>query len=189
MSLFLVYFGTSRRYPGVAHHTVVFGPRYEGLLRDIFHGETLPEDFSLYLHAPTVTDPSLAPPGCEAFYVLSPVPHLGLARLDWAKEGPAYADRILASLESLLPDLRRHVVTRRIFTPQDFETELNTFQGSAFSVAPKLTQSAWFRPQNRDPKIAGLYIVGAGTHPGAGLPGVINSAKATVSVIAEDLRL
>ena len=117
------------------------------------------------------------------------MPHLGLARLDWAKEGPAYADRILASLESLLPDLRRHVVTRRIFTPQDFETELNTFQGSAFSVAPKLTQSAWFRPQNRDPKIAGLYIVGAGTHPGAGLPGVINSAKATVSVIAEDLRL
>ena len=187
MSLFLVYFGTDRRYPGVAHHTVVFGPRYEGLLRDIFHGDALPEDFSLYLHAPTVTDPSLAPPGCEAFYVLSPVPHLGMADLDWETEGPAYADRILASLEQPAAGLARHVVTRRIFTPRDFESELNTFQGSAFSVAPKLTQSAWFRPHNRDPRIPGLYLVGAGTHPGAGLPGVINSAKATVGVIAQDL--
>jgi phytoene desaturase len=189
MSLFLIYFGTDRRWPGTAHHTVVFGPRYEGLLRDVFHGHALPEDFSLYLHAPTVTDPSLAPSGCEAFYVLSPVPHLGLARIDWAKEGPAYADRILAALERLLPGLRRHVVTRRLFTPSEFEGELNTYLGSAFSVAPKLTQSAWFRPHNRDPGIQGLYIVGAGTHPGAGLPGVINSAKATMSVIAEDLRL
>jgi phytoene desaturase len=188
MSLFLVYFGTDRRYPEMAHHTVVFGPRYEGLLKDVFHGSELPADWSLYLHAPTVTDPSLAPPGCEAFYVLSPVPHLGHAHLDWAREGPAYADRILASLERLLPDLRQHVVTKRIFTPADFEGELNTYLGSAFSVAPKLTQSAWFRPHNKDKHIPGLYIVGAGTHPGAGLPGVINSAKATTSVIAEDLR-
>jgi phytoene desaturase len=187
MSLFLVYFGTNRRYPGVAHHTVVFGPRYEGLLRDVFHGHALPEDWSLYLHAPTVTDETLAPPGCEAFYVLSPVPHLGQARIDWDREGPAYADRILASLEGLLPDLRKHVVTERIFTPLNFEGELNTYLGSAFSVAPKLTQSAWFRPHNKDPKIPGLYLVGAGTHPGAGLPGVINSAKATVGVIAQDL--
>jgi phytoene desaturase len=121
--------------------------------------------------------------------VLSPVPHLGLAKIDWAKEGPAYADRILASLERLFPDLRRHVVTQRLFTPAEFFGELNTYLGSAFSVAPKLTQSAWFRPHNRDPHIPGLYIVGAGTHPGAGLPGVINSAKATMSVIAKDLRL
>jgi phytoene desaturase len=188
MSLFLVYFGTDRRYPGTAHHTVVFGPRYEELLADVFHGSSLPADWSVYLHAPTVTDPSLAPEGCEAFYVLAPVPHLGHARIDWRAEGPAYADRILASLEGLLPDLRRHVVTRRIFTPLDFEGELNTYLGSAFSVAPKLTQSAWFRPHNRDPHIPGLYIVGAGTHPGAGLPGVISSAKATCRVIAEDLR-
>jgi phytoene desaturase len=188
MSLFLVYFGTDRRYPGTAHHTVVFGPRYEELLADVFHGSSLPADWSVYLHAPTVTDPSLAPEGCEAFYVLAPVPHLGHARIDWRAEGPAYADRILASLEGLLPDLRRHVVTRRIFTPLDFEAELNTYLGSAFSVAPKLTQSAWFRPHNRDPRIPGLYIVGAGTHPGAGLPGVISSAKATCRVIAEDLR-
>jgi phytoene desaturase len=189
MSLFLVYFGTDRRYPDLAHHTVLFGPRYEGLLRDVFHGGALPEDFSLYLHAPTVTDPSLAPAGCEAFYVLSPVPHLGRAGIDWKAEGDAYADRILASLERRLPDLRRHIVTRRTFGPVDFQGELNTYLGSAFSVAPKLTQSAWFRPHNKDPKIPGLYLVGAGTHPGAGLPGVVNSAKATVSVIAEDLRL
>ena len=190
MSLFLVYFGTRRRYPELAHHTVVFGPRYEGLLRDVFHGATLPEDFSLYLHAPTITDPSLAPPGGEAFYVLSPVPHLGHAPIDWNAAGPAYADRILEWLEKrLLPGLRENIVTRRIFTPLEFEGELNTFQGSAFSVAPKLTQSAWFRPRNRDPLIPGLYLVGAGTHPGAGLPGVINSAKATARLIAEDLGL
>ena len=190
MSLFLIYFGTNRRLPDLAHHTVVFGPRYEGLLRDIFHGARLPEDFSLYLHAPTVTDPTMAPPGCEAFYVLSPVPHLGLAKIDWEKAGPAYADRILALLEErLAPGLRASIVTRRIFTPVDFRDELNTFEGSAFSVAPKLTQSAWFRPHNRDPRIPGLYIAGAGTHPGAGMPGVVNSAKATDRVIAEDLGL
>ena len=190
MSLFLVYFGTARRYPELAHHTVVFGPRYEGLLHDVFHGAHLPEDFSLYLHAPTITDPSLAPPGGEAFYVLSPVPHLGHAPIDWSTAGPAYADRILEWLEErLLPGLRESIVTRRIFTPLEFQGELNTFQGSAFSVAPTLTQSAWFRPRNRDPRIPGLYLVGAGTHPGAGLPGVINSAKATARLIAEDLGL
>jgi len=190
MSLFLVYFGARKRYPGLAHHTVAFGRRYEGLLHDVFHGTRLPEDFSLYLHAPTVTDPSMAPAGCESFYVLSPVPHLGLAPIDWETAGPAYADRILEWLEErLLPGLRGRVVTRRIFTPLDFQGELSSFQGSAFSVAPTLTQSAWFRPHNRDPRIPGLYLVGAGTHPGAGLPGVINSARATVKVIAEDLGL
>ena len=186
MSLFVLYFGTDRSYD-IAHHTVVFGPRYEGLLKDIFDGSSLPDDFSLYLHAPTVTDPSLAPPGCGAYYVLSPVPHLGNAPIDWEKTAPEYADKILGSLERLMPDLRKHVVTQRWFTPQDFQSELSAFHGSAFSVAPKLTQSAWFRPHNRDPKIPGLYIVGAGTHPGAGLPGVINSAKATLAVILEDL--
>ncbi|MCK6536245.1 MAG: phytoene desaturase [Polyangiaceae bacterium] len=186
MSLFVLYFGTDRSYD-IAHHTVVFGPRYEGLLKDIFDGSSLPDDFSLYLHAPTVTDPSLAPPGCGAYYVLSPVPHLGNAPIDWEKTAPQYAEKILGSLERLMPDLRKHVVTQRWFTPQDFQSELSAFHGSAFSVAPKLTQSAWFRPHNRDPKIPGLYIVGAGTHPGAGLPGVINSAKATLAVILEDL--
>jgi phytoene desaturase len=189
MSLFVIYFGTRRKYPGTAHHTVLFGPRYEAMLREIFHGPALPPDFSLYLHQPTVTDPSLAPPGCESFYVLAPVPHLGSAAVDWNAQAPAYADRILASLETLLPDLRREIVVKRVFSPNDFRDELNAFQGSAFSVAPRLAQSAYFRPHNRDPKIPGLYIVGAGTHPGAGVPGVINSAKATTRLVLEDLGL
>jgi phytoene desaturase len=187
MSLFLVYFGTDRRYPGLAHHTILFSPRYESLLREVFHGTTPPADPSLYLHAPTVTDPSLAPPGCECFYVLCPVPNLARSTVDWDAIGPAYADHILAALEAHLPDLRRHVVTRRIFTPRDFERELAAHQGAAFSLAPHLTQSAWFRPHNRDPRIPGLYLVGAGTHPGAGVPGVVNSAKATVTTLLEDL--
>lgn len=187
MSLFVLYFGTDRTYKDdVVHHTVVFGPRYRELLADIFHGDALPEDFSLYLHAPHVTDPSLAPPGGGSFYVLSPVPHLGNAPLDWDKVGEVYADRILAALEQQLPDLRKHVVVRRWITPRTFETELAAYQGAAFSVAPTLTQSAYFRPHNKDPHIPGLYLVGAGTHPGAGLPGVINSAKATASLVAED---
>jgi phytoene desaturase len=187
MSLFVLYFGTDRRYAdGLAHHTILFGLRYEALLREIFHGDRLPDDFSLYLHAPTVTDPSLAPPGCEAFYVLAPVPHLGNAPIDWDTEAESYADRILEYLERHLPDLRRHVVTRRWLTPADFERELGSYHGSAFSCAPLLRQSAWLRPHNRDDRIPGLYLVGAGTHPGAGVPGVVNSAKATARLILED---
>ncbi len=189
MSLFVLYFGTDRTYEDVAHHTVLFGPRYKGLLHDVFHGDEVPEDFSLYLHAPTRTDPSLAPAGCEGFYVLSPVPHLGKARVDWEQYAPQYADKLLASLETTLPDLRKHIITQKMFTPLDFESELAAYQGSAFSVSPKLTQSAWFRPHNKDARIPGLYIVGAGTHPGAGVPGVVNTAKATVRVIAGDLDL
>ncbi len=186
MSLFVMYFGTNRRYDDIAHHTILFGPRFAGLLKDIFRGNSLPKDFSLYLHAPTVTDPSLAPDGCEAFYVLSPVPHLGNANIDWGVAAQQYGDLILQALENYLPGLRKAVVTRRHFTPQDFKHELNAFHGSAFSVAPKLTQSAFFRPHNRDQDIPGLYIVGAGTHPGAGVPGVVNTAKATTGVIAAD---
>lgn len=187
MSLFVLYFGTDRTYrEQIAHHTVLFGPRYKGLLDEIFHGSLLPDDFSLYLHAPTVTDPSLAPPGCDSFYVLSPVPHLGHAPLDWSEVAPAYAEKILAALERLMPGLRRHVVTRRWRTPETFRDELNAFHGTAFSCAPKLTQSAWMRPHNRDAHIPNLYLVGAGTHPGAGIPGVVNSAKATASIILQD---
>lgn len=187
MSLFVLYFGTDRSYAGdIAHHTVLFGPRYRELLADIFHGTDLPDDFSLYLHAPTVTDPSLAPPGCGSFYVLSPVPHLGRAPIDWRSAAPRYAERILAYLERVLPKLRRHVVTLRWLTPEGFRDDLRSHLGSAFSCAPTLTQSAWFRPHNKDPRIPNLYLVGAGTHPGAGVPGVVNSAKATARVIAED---
>lgn len=191
MSLYVLYFGTDRDYreQALAHHTVIFGPRYRALLDDIFHGDQLADDFSLYLHAPHVTDPSLAPPGCGSFYVLSPVPHLGNAPLDWDTIGASYGDRILAALERHLPDLRRHVVVRRELHPQGFERELGAYQGNAFSVAPRLTQSAYFRPHNKDRKLPGLYLVGAGTHPGAGVPGVINGAKATFSCIAADFGL
>lgn len=190
MSLFLIYFGTRRRYPGLAHHSVLFGPRYRELLKDIFDRGLLAEDFSLYLHAPTVTDPTLAPPGCEAFYVLSPVPHLGKAQIDWQVEGPRYRDRILEYLERhYLPGLRQELVTVRLFTPRDFERELNAHLGSAFSLAPVLTQSAYFRVHNRDPRIGHLYFVGAGTHPGAGVPGVIGSAKATAGLMLADFGL
>jgi phytoene desaturase len=188
MSLFVLYFGTRRRHPQLAHHDILFGTRYRELLRDIFDGPTLPEDFSLYLHAPTLTDPSLAPAGGEAFYVLSPVPHLGKARVDWEREGPRYRDRILDYLEKrYLPNLRQDLVTTRIFTPLDFRDVLNAHHGSAFSLEPILSQSAFFRVHNRDDRIAGLYFVGAGTHPGAGVPGVVNSAKATAGLMLADL--
>ena len=188
MSLFVLYFGTDRSYKGdVLQHTIIFGDRYRELLHEIFQGSRLPDDQSLYLHAPTQTDPSLAPPGCGSFYVLSPVPHLGHAPLDWEHIGEAYADRLLEALEQWLPDLRRHVVTRRWITPRTFETDLRSHHGSAFSCAPTLLQSAYFRPHNRDPDIPGLYLVGAGTHPGAGIPGVVNSAKATFGLIEADL--
>jgi phytoene desaturase len=184
MSLFVLYFGVAQTYRNVAHHTVLFGPRYRELLREIFGGHELAPDFSLYLHAPCVTDPSMAPPGHSAFYVLSPVPHLGNAPIDWDTVGPRYAARILEELEQrALPGLRQHLVAQHFITPRSFQQDLSAYHGSAFSVAPRLTQSAWFRPHNQDPKIPGLYIVGAGTHPGAGLPGVINSAKATVGLM------
>jgi phytoene desaturase len=189
MSLFVLYFGTSQRYPHLAHHTILFGPRFQGLLRDIFRGHRLPDDFSLYLHAPTITDPSMAPEGGESFYVLSPVPHLGNAPIDWDAVATAYGDTILAALETHLPGVRASIVTRRHFTPADFATRFSAHHGSAFSVAPTLTQSAYFRPHNRDADIPGLYLVGAGTHPGAGVPGVVNSAKATCDTIAKDFHV
>nr|ANY58026.1 phytoene dehydrogenase [uncultured bacterium]ANY58043.1 phytoene dehydrogenase [uncultured bacterium] len=186
MSLFVLYFGTKKSYDDLAHHTILFGPRYRELLDDIFAGSSLPDDFSLYLHAPTVTDPSMAPPGCGSYYVLSPVPHLGNAQVDWNSMATEYGDRILAALDRLMPGVAGQVVTRRHFTPLDFQSELGAYHGCAFSLAPRLTQSAWFRPHNRDPRIPGLYLVGAGTHPGAGVPGVINSAKATARLIIEE---
>jgi phytoene desaturase len=187
-SLFVLHFGLKTTHPEMAHHTICFGPRYKGLIDEIYGKNALADDFSLYVHAPCVTDPSLAPPGCSTYYALSPVPHLGTAEIDWDVEGPRYADRILESLEArCLPGLRADLVTRRIFTPKDFERELNAWQGSAFSLEPVLTQSAWFRTHNRDDAIGNLYFVGAGTHPGAGVPGVIGSAKATAGLMIADL--
>ncbi len=190
MSLFVIYFGLKRHRPDIQHHTVCFGSRYRDLIAEIFNGRTLPHDFSLYLHNPCVTDPSLAPPGMGAFYVLAPVPHLGNAAIDWDAEGPKYRDRILSYLEKhYIPGLGEDLVTSRIFTPNDFHSELNAHLGSAFSLDPVLTQSAWFRPHNRDDRIANLFIVGAGTHPGAGVPGVVGSAKATAGLMLADAGL
>jgi phytoene desaturase len=187
MSLFVLHFGLDRVPEGLAHHTILFGPRYRALVAEIFRGASLPEDFSLYLHSPCVTDPSLAPPGMSTHYVLAPVPHLGRAGIDWATQGQAYADRLLAALEArAIPGLRRHIRVQRIFTPADFASELNAHHGSAFSVEPILAQSAWFRPHNRDRSLRNLYFVGAGTHPGAGIPGVVGSAKATAGVMLAD---
>jgi len=187
MSLFVIYFGLRRQHPGLQHHTVCFGPRYRELIAEIFAGAELAEDFSLYLHAPCVTDPSLAPEGCAAHYVLAPVPHLGNADIDWTQQGPLYRERIFEYLERhYIPGLREDLVTSRIFTPLDFRDELNAHLGSAFSLEPILTQSASFRPHNRDDRIDNLYIVGAGTHPGAGVPGVVGSAKATAGLMIED---
>jgi phytoene desaturase len=188
MSLFVAYFGVKRRHTQIAHHDILFGPRYKAHLDEIFNGPTLSDDFSLYLHAPTLTDPSVAPEGCEAFYVLSPVPHLGNAPIDWSEEGPRYRDRILDYLEKrYLPNLQADIETVRILTPDDFKNVMNSHYGSAFSLEPILTQSAWFRVHNRDKKIGGLYFAGAGTHPGAGVPGVVNSAKATAGLMIDDL--
>ncbi len=190
MSLFVIYFGLKRRHPDVAHHTVIFGPRYKELIGEIFNGPELAQDFSLYLHRPTASDPDLAPEGCDGFYVLSPVPHLGRADLDWATQGPLYRDRILDYLEEkLLPGLKADLVTSRIFTPFDFRDELGAHLGSAFSLEPILTQSAFFRAHNRDDRLRGLYIVGAGSHPGAGVPGVVGSAKATAGLMLAQVGL
>lgn len=186
MGLFVIYFGTDKQYPHLAHHTIVLTRRYKELLADIFDHQTLADDFSLYLHTPTRTDPSLAPPGGECFYVLSPVPNLR-GKIDWEEVKDRYADAILASLElpELCPDLRKHIVTQRIMTPLDFESQLDAYAGSAFQFEPILTQSAWFRPHNVSEDVRGLYFAGAGTHPGAGVPGVLSSAKVLDRVIPD----
>ena len=185
MSLFVWYFGVRGQYPDVAHHTIALGPRYRELLTDIFDRKLLASDFSLYLHRPTATDPSLAPPGCDTFYVLSPVPHLQ-SGTDWEREAEPYRRAIERRLEAtLLPGLSRRIVTSRLLTPQDFQDRLSSFRGAAFGLEPVLTQSAWFRPHNRSEEVDRLYLVGAGTHPGAGLPGVLSSARVLDKVVPD----
>lgn len=184
MSLFVIYFGTKRQYrdQGLSHHNIILGERYKGLLADIFNKKQLSEDFSLYLHMPSLTDPSIAPEDCENFYVLSPVPHLG-SGIDWTKAAKPYRDAIMQFLEdNYLPDLQANIIAEHYIDPLHFKGELNSRMGAAFSVQPVLTQSAWFRPHNRSEDFDNLYFVGAGTHPGAGLPGVLSS-----SIIAENL--
>jgi phytoene desaturase len=185
MGLFVWYFGTDRRYPEVDHHTILLGPRYRGLLADIFDRKVLAEDASLYLHRPTATDPSLAPPGCDAFYVLAPVPNLAGGQ-DWQSLAEPYRQRIAEMLEaSVLPGLSQTIVTSKVTTPQDFADDFQSYRGSGFGLEPVLTQSAWFRPHNRSHAVRNLYLVGAGTHPGAGLPGVLSSARILDSVVPD----
>ncbi len=184
MSLFVIYFGTKRQYrdQGLAHHNIILGPRYKGLLTDLFARKHLAGDFSLYLHMPSLTDPSVAPPGHETFYALSPVPHLE-SGVDWAQAARPYRDAIMQFLEdNYLRDLQANLVAEHFVDPRHFHTALNSHKGAAFSLQPVLTQSAWFRPHNRSEDFENLYFVGAGTHPGAGLPGVLSSA-----IIAENL--
>lgn len=189
MGLFVFYFGTNRRYEATAHHTILLGRRYRELLDEIFgRGTVVPEDLSLYLHRPTATDPDMAPPGCDAFYVLAPVPNLR-AGIDWAVAAPRLRDRLVAMMEEReLPGLSTAIVTESWMTPETFRQDYRSRHGAGFSVSPRLTQSAWFRFHNKSEEVSGLYLVGAGTHPGAGLPGVLTSAKVVETLLKEDTR-
>lgn len=188
-SLFVVHFGLEGTWPGIPHHMVLFGPRYGELLSDIYDHGVLPQDFSIYLHHPNVTDPSMAPAGKSTFYALVPVAHLGKLPIDWDEIGPILAKRVLDEVgRRLIPDIHDRIITSFHYTPSDFESDLNAYHGSAFSLEPLLTQSAWFRGHNRDDAISNYYLVGAGTHPGAGIPGVVGSAKATANLMLDDLR-
>ncbi|MEO1605143.1 MAG: phytoene desaturase [Pseudomonadota bacterium] len=181
MSLFVWYFGTKGTrglWKDVGHHTILNGPRYRGLLKDIFIKGKLADDFSLYVHRPSVTDPSVAPDGDDTFYVLSPVPHLGHGGVDWTKEAERYKARILKVLEDqMMPGLGDRIVTEQVFTPETFRDRYLSPFGAGFSIEPRILQSAWFRPHNVSEELPGLYLVGAGTHPGAGVPGVVATAE------------
>ncbi|HEX2612677.1 MAG TPA: phytoene desaturase family protein, partial [Fibrobacteria bacterium] len=186
MSCFLLFLGVKRRYPELAHHTLILAERYKELLRDIFDRKVLPNDFSMYLHAPTRTDDTMAPPGCESLMVLVPVAN-NRSGIDWKKESAPYAERILGFLEQWgLTDLRNNLEVFRVFTPDDFESRLLATHGNAFGLVPSLLQTGYFRPHNRSEDIAGLYFAGAGTHPGAGVPGVLLSAEAVEQCVRED---
>ena len=186
--LFVVHFGVEGTWPGIPHHMILFGPRYKGLLDDIYQHGVLPQDFSVYLHHPTVTDPSMAPAGKSTFYALVPVAHMGKLTVDWDELGPILEKRILDEVgRRLIPDIHDRIVTKFHYAPSNFATDLNAHLGSAFSLEPILTQSAFFRGHNRDDKIGNFYLTGAGTHPGAGIPGVVGSAKATAGLMLEDL--
>ena len=189
MGLFVWYFGTrgtAGRWADVGHHTIANGPRYKGLLRDIFLKGRLSDDMSLYIHRPSVTDPSVAPAGDDTFYVLSPVPHLGWKnKVDWQKEMPIYRAKVAAEVEKLMPGFEACISTETIFTPETFEDRYLSPHGAGFSIEPRILQSAWFRPHNVSEEARGLYLVGAGTHPGAGLPGVISSAEVLSKLVPD----
>ena len=189
MSAFLLYLGVRKKYPQLKHHTLILSERYKGLIDDIFDNKVLPNDFSMYLHIPSQTDPSMAPEGnCESMYVLIPVPNLE-SGINWEKTKTAYTDKVLTFLENDfgLTDLKCSIEVLETFTPSDFRRERNNHLGSAWGVEPKLTQTAYFRPHNRSEDIQGLYFVGASTHPGAGVPGVLLTAETTTKLVVKDL--
>ena len=177
MGLFVYYFGTKKVYKNVEHHTIKFGNKYKEHLDDIFSNKKLNNDISYYLHRPTATDKSMAPENHDCFYVLVPVPN-NQSNIDWPREGDKFKDLVINKMEeNLLPNLRENIVEDFYLTPNYFENELNTKHGSGFSIQPKFSQSAYFRFHNKSEVCDGLYFVGAGTHPGAGVPGVLSSAK------------
>lgn len=183
MSLFVAYFGAKKTYPDLAHHTIILGPRYKPLLTDIFSKKVLADDFSLYLHAPTRSDASLAPAGNECFYVLSPVPN-NQSGIDWSEAGPRYMEKIISHLDkTYLPGLKQNIVSPSFVDPRYFEHHLRSVDGAAFGLEPRFTQSAYFRFHNKSEDVEGLYFVGASTHPGAGVPGVLCSAKVLSKVV------
>ena len=186
MGLYVLFFGTKKTYDDIAHHTIWMGPRYKELLADIFNRKILADDFSLYLHRPTATDKSFAPDGCDSFYVLCPVPNLR-ADIDWTETGPLLQQRIIDALsDTILPNLNEVIVDPFYMTPEDFKKDYRSMHGAGFSIAPIFLQSAWFRFHNRDPHISNLYFAAAGAHPGAGIPGVLCSAKVVENLIIED---
>ena len=188
MSAFMLFLGVKKQYPQLLHHTLILSKRYKDLITDIFDRKILPDDFSMYLHTPTKTDPNMAPPGCESIYVLVPVANLK-SGIDWTKTAGPFSEKILSFLENDfgLRDLKANLVVKRFFTPVDFQNKQNATFGSAWGVEPCLTQTGYFRPHNRSEDIDNLYSVGASTHPGAGLPGVMLSAETTEHVLWNDL--
>ena len=188
MSAFLLYLGVRKKYPQLKHHTLIFSERYKGLIDDIFDNKVLPDDFSMYLHIPSQTDPAMAPEGCESMYVLIPVPNLE-SGINWEKTQKTYTDKVLTFLENDfgLTDLRRSIEVLETFTPSDFKKQRNNHLGSAWGIEPRLTQTAYFRPNNRSEDIKSLYFVGANTHPGAGVPGALLTAETTIKLVIKDL--
>lgn len=189
MGLFVWYFGTKGtrgKWSDVGHHTILSGPRYEGLLTDIFIKGRLADDMSLYVHRPSVTEPDVAPDGDDTFYALSPVPHLGFNNpVNWAAVQESYKAKVADVLEGLIPGFRKHLSAELVFTPEDFRDRYLSPNGSGFSIEPRILQSAWFRPHNISEEAKGLYLVGAGTHPGAGLPGVVSSAEVLAKLVPD----
>ncbi|MEP5193422.1 MAG: phytoene desaturase, partial [Roseobacter sp.] len=177
---------TQGKWADVGHHTIANGPRFKGLLHDIFAKGKLADDMSLYIHRPALSDPTVAPDRDDTFYVLSPVPHLGWKNaVDWTLEEPLYRAKVAAEVEKILPGFQDHIVTETVFTPETFRDRYLSPHGCGFSIEPRILQSAWFRPHNVSEEVRGLYLVGAGTHPGAGLPGVVSSAEVVANLVPD----